>query len=42
MLESSTEEGPSLANNALEINVYFDTLSEQVIETKETYGVCEI
>ena len=42
VLESSTEEGPSLANNALEINVYFDTLSEQVIETKETYGVCEI
>ena len=40
--ESSTEGGPTLANNALEINVYFDTLSEQVIETKQTYGVCEI
>ena len=42
VLESSTEDGPSLANNALEINVYFDTLSEQAIDTKATYTVCQI
>ena len=29
--------------NVLQLNVYFDTLSEQVIETKATYKVvCEI
>lgn len=35
---STSDAGPTLANNLLQINVYFDTLSEQAIETKATYG----
>ena len=37
----SSEEINSIAENVVQINVYFDTLSEQIIESKATYKVCE-
>ena len=40
--EISSEEITSFTENILQINVYFDTLSEHVIETKATYRVCEV
>ena len=38
-LEITSDESTSMTANVLQLNVYFDTLSEQVIETKATYKV---
>ena len=40
--EITSEEINSIAENVVQINVYFDTLSEKMIESKATYKVCEI
>ena len=41
-VEITSEEITSFTENILQINVYFDTLSEHVIETKATYRVGEV
>ena len=40
--EITSEEITSFTEDILQINVYFDTLSEHVIETKATYRVCKV